>query len=474
MHEWRLARGAIHVFTKRELPVRRTLRRLAACSAAALTVAGYGCTAERTTAPPEPVISVALQSPNDSLFLGRSMQLIAAATGDSTIGVSPRFTWTSSDTNVVVVDTLGAVMAVGVGTATVRAELKGQRAQQTIRAVLQRADGGVTFTDGSANDSRSCALAAGAVYCRANPSAADSTPQMIRMPGGMGLSFTKVEGSLHAVCALNADGRILCWGSNAHSLFARAGTVVTDTGPVAVNTARRFSQFTHGGHAQTCGIDSDDAIVYCWGHNDAYQLGRGFLSAQEATPEPVGGSLRATQVSTVNFATCLLDLAGGAHCAGFLNVNRRALGIDETNGPAERPLPVMGGMTFKSISAGDNGVCGISATDDAYCWGANASGQLGLGTNTTAPTGPQRVLGGLKFSKLTTVYRASTCGITLDGDVYCWGAFAPLSISSRLGERALRPYPLIKGVKFKAFTRSVATLSAVCGVTSDGRVLCWS
>lgn len=452
----------------------RTLRTLAACSAAALSVAGNGCTAERPSAPIEPVISVVLQSPNDSLFLGRSMPLTASATGDSTIGASARFTWTSSDTNVMVVDTMGTVMAVGVGSAQVRAELQGQRAQVTIRAVLQRADDGIIFTDGSAGEIRGCALAAGAVYCRANPTAADSTPRMIRMPGGAGLSFTKVEGSLHAVCALNADGRILCWGNNAHSLFARSGTVVTDTGPVAVSTARRFSQFSHGGHAQTCGVDQSDDVVYCWGHNDAYQLGRGFLSAQEATPEPVGGSLRATQVSTVNFATCLLDPAGAVHCSGSLNVNRRTLGIDETNGPAERPLPVMGGLTFKSLSTGDNSVCGISSTDDAYCWGSNSSGQLGIGTNTTAPTGPQRVLGGLKFAKITTVYRSSTCGITLDGELYCWGAFAPLSISSRLGERALRPYPLIKGVKFKAFTRSAATLSAVCGVTTDGRVFCWT
>lgn len=414
---------------------------------------------------------VALTTPADSIFLGRTMQLSATVT-DSTVSQNARFVWSSSDTSVVVVDSAGALLAVGVGTAEVRASVQDRSAKKTVRVVLQRADGGVAFTTGSANDSRLCAIASGVVYCRGSGSAQDTTPVMVKMPGAAGLTFTAVEGSLHAACALNTDGRIMCWGSNAHWLFARSGVVVTDTGPVAVSTSLRFSGFSHGGHAQTCGISRADSVVYCWGHNDAYQLGRGFLSGQDSTPQPVGGSLRATAVSTVNFATCLLDRSGAAHCAGSLNVRRNTLGIDESTLPAETPLPVIGGLTFKSISAGDNGVCAISQSDDAYCWGANSSGQLGIGTTTPAPTGPQRVLGNLKFALLTTVYRASTCGITLEGDVYCWGAFAPTSISSRLGERALRPYPLIKGLKFKSLTRGVGPLE-ICGITEAGRLLCW-
>ncbi|MEQ1694043.1 MAG: hypothetical protein ABMA00_22320 [Gemmatimonas sp.] len=449
----------------------RVLRSRAAFTAAGFCAALWSC-GEGPAAPIAHVTAVTLQSPNDSLFLGRTMRLTAAATGDSTIGTSPRFIWTSSDTNVVVVDTLGTALGVGVGSAIVRAELQGQRAQDTVRIVLQRADGGITFTDGSANDSKSCALASGVVYCRAAPTAADTTPLMVRMRGAAGLAFTAVEGSLHAACALNTDGRIMCWGGNAHYLFARGGTVVADTGPIAVRTTRRFSAFSHGGHAQTCGVDRTDSGVYCWGHNDAYQLGRGFRSGEDSSVSPVGGNLRGSMVSTVNFSTCLLDLSGAAFCSGFLNVNRRTLGIDETTLPAEIPLPVIGGLTFKSLSAADNGVCGISSTDDAYCWGQNGSGQLGIGTTSSPPTGPQRVLGGLKFGLLTTVYRSSTCGITLDGDLYCWGGFVPFSISSRLGERALRPHHLIKGIKFKSLTRNVS--AAICGLTTDGRVYCWN
>ncbi len=177
-------------------------------------------------------------------------------------------------------------------------------------------------------------------------------------------------------------------------------------------------------------------------------------------------------VSTVNFSTCLLDVQGAAFCAGGANADRSRLGIDGTTLPAEVPMPVTGGLTFKSLSSGDSGVCAISNSNEAWCWGLNSSGQLGIGTTVNPPTGPQQVLGGLKFALLTTVYRSSTCGITLDGDLYCWGQFAPLSISSRLGARALRPYLLVRGIKFKSLTRSVS--AATCGVTTDGRVYCWN
>ena len=424
-------------------------------------------------APTVPTITLAMTAPSDSLFLGRSMRVGATVVNDSASNASARFIWTSSDTTTVVVDSLGTVLGVGTGTALVRAAFQGQSAQRAVRVVLHRADGGITFTEGSANDSRSCAIASAVVYCRAAPTAVDSTPLFVRMPGGAGISFTAVEGSLHAACALATDGRILCWGSNAHFIFARSGTVTTDTGPVAVQTARRFSSFSHGGHAQTCALDRSDNGVYCWGHNDAYQLGRGYLRQEDTTIAPVGGALRASMVSTVGFSTCLIDLVGAAHCSGWLNVNRQALGIDETNSPAEIPLPVVGGVVFRSIASADGGVCGLSTANDAFCWGVNTNGQLGIGTAAAAPTGPQRVLGGLKFALVAPVFRESTCGITLDGDLYCWGQFRPLTISSRLGERAYRPYQLVKGVKFKALTRSISSRVFLCGLTTDGRMYCW-
>ena len=44
--------------------------------------------------------------------------------------------------------------------------------------------------------------------------------------------------------------------------------------------------------------------------------------------------------------------------------------------------PVSGGITFVSLSGGGAHTCGVTPNGSIYCWGANASGQLGDGTQT--------------------------------------------------------------------------------------------
>ncbi|HET7251694.1 MAG TPA: hypothetical protein VFI79_17755, partial [Gemmatimonadales bacterium] len=52
---------------------------------------------------------------------------------------------------------------------------------------------------------------------------------------------------------------------------------------------------------------------------------------------------------------------------------------------------VGGGLTFSSLSAGGNSTCGVTPDGSIYCWGANGSGQLGDGTQTDRAT-PVRVV----------------------------------------------------------------------------------
>ncbi len=56
-----------------------------------------------------------------------------------------------------------------------------------------------------------------------------------------------------------------------------------------------------------------------------------------------------------------------------------------------KPVPVSGGLSFASVSTGEFHTCGVTINGDAYCWGYNGFGQLGDGTNADATT-PVRVL----------------------------------------------------------------------------------
>jgi alpha-tubulin suppressor-like RCC1 family protein len=110
------------------------------------------------------------------------------------------------------------------------------------------------------------------------------------------------------------------------------------------------------------------------------------------------------------------------------------VGLDMRSYPCSpRPLAVVGGKIFSSVSVGGDHVCAIeSGTALAYCWGSNASGQLGLGAmlsvgsdlvlQPTMPVGPPgESATWLTFNSISAG-GSSTCGITTSQQLYCWGA----------------------------------------------------
>ena len=77
---------------------------------------------------------------------------------------------------------------------------------------------------------------------------------------------------------------------------------------------------------------------------------------------------------------------------------------------------------------GGSDTCGLTPAGAAYCWGANDHGQLGDGT-TTRRTSPVPIAGRLSFAGVSSLSllglsagASHTCGITLGGVAYCWGA----------------------------------------------------
>ena len=76
-----------------------------------------------------------------------------------------------------------------------------------------------------------------------------------------------------------------------------------------------------------------------------------------------------------------MTAAGAAYCWGD-----NALGQlgDGTNTQRNIPTPVSGDLTFAYLKAGDLSTCGVTTTGVGYCWGDNEYGQLGNGTRTAS------------------------------------------------------------------------------------------
>ncbi len=84
------------------------------------------------------------------------------------------------------------------------------------------------------------------------------------------------------------------------------------------------------------------------------------------------------------------------------------------------PVAVSDGLTFSSVSAGDDHTCGVTGMGEAFCWGDNSSGQLGNGTFNSSSGVPVPVSDGHTFTSVSAG-NTHTCGVTTSDETFCWG-----------------------------------------------------
>jgi hypothetical protein len=132
---------------------------------------------------------------------------------------------------------------------------------------------------------------------------------------------------------------------------------------------------TGAGH--TCAQDGAGGVL-CWGSNSSGQLGSSGPPSGHGWP--TRAAVQVTLVSLVGGGehTCGLTAAGAAHCWG--SNSHGQLGNGTIGGMNIAAAPVGGGLTFVVLSAGGSHTCGVTPDGSIYCWGSNASGQVGDGT----------------------------------------------------------------------------------------------
>jgi alpha-tubulin suppressor-like RCC1 family protein len=114
--------------------------------------------------------------------------------------------------------------------------------------------------------------------------------------------------------------------------------------------------------------------------------------------------------------TCALG-AGHGSCFGA-NVDGTLGSGDEATHIA--PAPLATSVGFDSLTAGENHACGIAhGTGTIWCWGYNASGQLGVG-DLVARDAPVALATPQAALVLAAGYN-HVCAIPSDHTLWCWG-----------------------------------------------------
>ncbi|MBW3628178.1 MAG: Ig-like domain-containing protein [Gemmatimonadetes bacterium] len=393
--------------------------------------------------------------------------------------------WGVSNGHVASVNSAGTVTALGVGTALVRAGM-GEReatAELTVRAAFVAPAAGAGFT---------CAVTdLGAAGCWGRDWSGQlgagepvrNSKQWPRARGVVGrIRFAAIDAGVSHACGLDQGGQAFCWGSSysGERGTGRASEFDEVSRPTAVSDLA-FSSINVGeGHS--CALTREGA-AYCWGAASAGQIGgpvatictdrygqsRGSCAFG---PTPVSGGLSFRAISAGSRHTCAVTVVGDAYCWGSDTRGELGLGAGwRPSAPAGRrePALVVGATRFTGIAAGDAHTCALGTDARAWCWGANAAGQLGTGTaDTLVHATPQPVSGELRFGSISAG-GSHTCAVTVDGVAYCWGDNRSGQLGDGRGLSSAVPSRV-------AGTLRAATISAgrshTCAST-DRLLYCW-
>ncbi len=298
----------------------------------------------------------------------------------------------------------------------------------------------------------------GAVRCWGNNNA---FPQTVR---GLETGVSRISAGADYFCALLQDGTVQCWGDNfalmAIELPAKAlsissgkqhscallegnsvqcwgagelgqlGNASNSTSLSPVSVQELSNNITHisssGNHS--CAY-AEDNTAYCWGANNAGQLGNGSLeNSNVAVPVALATLVDASDMLknthlTASQHSCQIDQLGALTCWGH---NRFAqignANIQNQYSPVLAsviPEPVQAVVTGKDFS------CVLDNKAQVQCWGDNSRGQLGNGASTnpllSSPT-PITVQG-LEHEVISAISAGDShaCALSESGSVYCWG-----------------------------------------------------
>lgn len=407
--------------------------------------------------------------------VGQTVQLSAKiqSSADGSVYDAEASEWTSLNPDVASIDGTGRVQGLLPGVAVIQVEQAGVPDTGSIMVLAgPKAEYRTEWRDVDVGRDITCGLTLhGAAYCwgwdywGAIGDGVLRTYTLAYAPVQIagGHEFASISAGHSHVCALKSNGSGYCWGDQ-HTIGSRPSMVERVLAPELVNFGGNFSSL-QSGDFHVCGIDVA-GHAFCWGTNALGEIGDGSAGVDQHRyePTPVAGGLRFSEIRPGHYRTCALDLNGRAYCwgratphttpfrvrgemrfyslTGFihacgLTADRRTwcwgenqtlqqgTDINGREGQPE-PVPLENDPGYVTITAGPFHTCGIRTDGVAFCWGSNEYGQLG----TTAPIPDEcgfactktqmPVAGGLRFAQISAG-ETTTCGVTVDQALYCWG-----------------------------------------------------
>jgi alpha-tubulin suppressor-like RCC1 family protein len=252
----------------------------------------------------------------------------------------------------------------------------------------------------------------------------------------------------HYACALQRNGTVWCWG-----YVDGTGTAITSNTqiPQQVTSLSDALAFGRGNSGVMCVIRASQA-VQCfvadfW--NDSYKM------------RPTSGvSNDVGQLGSGYLHVCLLKQAQGTvWCWGYNNHAQLSNTIGNGSSTST-PQQIAVLTTVQQIATGGSATCIVLSSGLVQCWGYGVE-LSGAGSDLVVPTNiPQA-------TNMTRINVANlSCGVKVDGTVWCWGSPVPGETSSVASLTARQLLGVTDAIDVSA------TSDSICILRRGGEVRC--
>ena len=250
------------------------------------------------------------------------------------------------------------------------------------------------------------------------------------------------------------------------ALFATSLAQVGSAAAQIAGSTPPASLVLDAGRDTTCAIAQGD-VVTCWGA-DLTLADPESLDAEAGLGVPrtiEGFSARPVAISVGYRHACVVLESGAIECWG-----RNADGQlgDGTEAFSATPVQVQGlGGAAVDVGAGTNFTCALLDTGVVTCWGATSGTRLGADYSSTNELVPRPVPDLAPVASLST-RGGRTCVLFVSATTTCWGS----NFSDSAGLKFPAAEPVSAGVPFGEMVSIEVGLRGDCGVAVDGSAKC--
>ncbi|MFA5931052.1 MAG: hypothetical protein WC821_01945 [archaeon] len=304
------------------------------------------------------------------------------------------------------------------------------------------------------------------------------------------------------VCALLENENVYCWGYNQ---FGQLGNESTDNKnvPTLVSNLSGAKDIVVGGNTNsgyTCAIYGNDRRVKCWGYNGYGQLGigpavpgdKGYRTSPVEVPD-LNGVSSIYAMNDESGAVCAIKSDGTVYCWGHNNKGQLGRGYTGAAPVSEasnwRPARVKGigydgnagatKLVLTGYGTDQGAVCALLSDKKIKCWGDNTKGRLGTGNNNdqSTPTRVKDISTAKDISGVGYGANGHYCALLENGEVWCWGDNGNGELGNASTTNSNQPVKaLLPSAATKVFTGSYVGVGFTCalvGNSPNASLYCW-